>query len=158
MVKLWLRAETKKNEQRTALSPELCARLIATGFSITAEKCSQRIFKNEEYATAGCAMVEGGSWVDAPLDFIIIGLKELPEMEFALVHTHIMFAHCYKHQDGWETVLERFARGNGTLLDIEFLMLKGFTILIQGVVLRLLAIMLDLLVVPLRSMHGCTKY
>ena len=32
-----------------------------------------------------------------------------------------MFAHCYKNQAGWESVLARWPRGGGTLLDIEFL-------------------------------------
>ena len=39
----------------------------------------------------------------------------------ALKHTHIQFAHCYKQQAGWESVLARFPRGGGTLLDLEFL-------------------------------------
>lgn len=61
-------------------------------------------------------MAEPGSWVDAPkgtrlsmnslfflflillssLDAIIVGLKELPEGDFPLVHSHIFFAHIYK--------------------------------------------------------------
>lgn len=36
-------------------------------------------------------------------------------------HTHIQFAHCYKNQDGWSSILSRFHRGGGTLYDIEFL-------------------------------------
>lgn len=38
-----------------------------------------------------------------------------------LEHVHVQFAHCYKQQSGWEKVLARFARGNGVLLDLEFL-------------------------------------
>jgi saccharopine dehydrogenase (NAD+, L-lysine-forming) len=38
-----------------------------------------------------------------------------------LPHTHIQFAHCYKHQGGWNDVLRRFAHGKGTLYDLEFL-------------------------------------
>lgn len=58
---------------------------------------------------------------EAPTDHIIIGLKELPEDDFPLKHTHIQFAHCYKNQEGWKAVLSRFPEGNGTLLDLEFL-------------------------------------
>jgi saccharopine dehydrogenase (NAD+, L-lysine-forming) len=36
-------------------------------------------------------------------------------------HTHIQFGHCYKKQGGWSSYLSRFARGGGTLYDIEFL-------------------------------------
>lgn len=38
-----------------------------------------------------------------------------------LKHVHVQFSHCYKQQEGWETVLSRFPRGGGTLLDLEFL-------------------------------------
>jgi hypothetical protein len=38
-----------------------------------------------------------------------------------LKHVHVHFAHCYKQQAGWEKVLARFPRGNGVLLDLEFL-------------------------------------
>jgi len=38
-----------------------------------------------------------------------------------LKHVHVQFAHCYKNQGGWESVLSRFPRGGGTLLDLEFL-------------------------------------
>ena len=43
------------------------------------------------------------------------------EILVPLKHVHIQFAHCYKNQGGWETVLARFPRGGGTLLDLEFL-------------------------------------
>lgn len=42
-----------------------------------------------------------------------------------LKHVHIQFAHCYKNQAGWESVLSRFPRGGGTLLDLEFLVDRG---------------------------------
>lgn len=66
-------------------------------------------------------MVPEGSWVDAPANHIILGLKELPEETFPLKHTHVQFAHCYKNQGGWEEVLSRFPAGKGTLYDLEFL-------------------------------------
>ena len=51
----------------------------------------------------------------------IIGLKELPASDTPLPHTHVQFAHCYKQQAGWSSVLGRFYRGGGTLYDLEFL-------------------------------------
>ncbi len=67
--------------------------------------------------------MESGSWkTSAPADAYIYGLKELPENDASpLSHAHIMFAHCYKQQAGWKDVLTRFKSGNGTLLDLEFL-------------------------------------
>jgi saccharopine dehydrogenase (NAD+, L-lysine forming) len=66
-------------------------------------------------------LVPEGSWVNVPHDHVIVGLKELPEDSFALKHTHIQFAHCFKNQGGWQDVLSRFSLGGGTLLDLEFL-------------------------------------
>ncbi|KAI9505477.1 hypothetical protein BX070DRAFT_188589 [Coemansia spiralis] len=109
-------------EHRAALSPEVCKQLLAQGFEITVERSKERIFADSEYADAGCTLVEGGAWRNAPRDAIITGLKELPENDTTpLPHTHIMFAHCYKQQGGWKDVLSRFSEGNGLLYDLEFL-------------------------------------
>jgi saccharopine dehydrogenase (NAD+, L-lysine-forming) len=48
-------------------------------------------------------------------------LKELPVSDAPLSHTHVQFAHCFKQQAGWSSVLTRFYRGGGTLYDLEFL-------------------------------------
>jgi saccharopine dehydrogenase (NAD+, L-lysine forming) len=69
----------------------------------------------------GCRLVENNSWPQAPTDITIIGLKELPESNEPLPHTHIQFAHCYKQQAGWSSILARFYKGGGTLYDLEFL-------------------------------------
>lgn len=61
------------------------------------------------------------TWPSAPVTTPIIGLKELPESDEPLPHTHIQFAHCYKRQAGWSSVLARFHQGSGTLYDLEFL-------------------------------------
>ncbi|CAJ0648606.1 3438_t:CDS:2 [Entrophospora sp. SA101] len=123
MVHLWLRAETKADEHRAALTPNTSKQLIQNGsFKITVEKSTQRIFDDEEYERIGCTLVQSGTWKAAPSDTYIIGLKELPENDDSpLSHTHIYFAHCYKNQSGWQNVLKRFINGKGLLLDLEFL-------------------------------------
>jgi saccharopine dehydrogenase (NAD+, L-lysine forming) len=88
---------------------------------VNIERSALRIFDDKEFGDVGATLVPEGSWVTAPHDHIIIGLKELPEDKFALKHTHVQFAHCYKTQGGWEEVLSRFPQGGGTLLDLEFL-------------------------------------
>ena len=65
--------------------------------------------------------MDNNTWPSAPTTIPIIGLKELPESDESLPHTHIQFAHCYKRQAGWSSVLSRFHRGGGTLYDLEFL-------------------------------------
>lgn len=119
---LWLRAETKPLEERSALTPRTAKILADAGFQITIERSSQRAFKDKEFERLGFPMVPEGSWRHAPKDAYIIGLKELPENDNSpLKHTHIQFAHCYKNQEGWREVLSRFPAGNGLLYDLEFL-------------------------------------
>jgi saccharopine dehydrogenase (NAD+, L-lysine-forming) len=66
-------------------------------------------------------MADAGSWVKAPKDAVILGLKELPDTPKALEHSHIYFAHAYKEQKGWQELLGRFLHGNGSLLDLEYM-------------------------------------
>lgn len=118
---IWLRAETKPHEQRTALSPQGAKELIDAGFKVTIECSSQNIFHESLYQEANAELVSQGSWVDAPDDAIILGLKELPEDNFPLHHQHIYFAHAYKEQSGWQALLSRFKKGGGELFDLEYL-------------------------------------
>ncbi|KAH9968838.1 Formate/glycerate dehydrogenase catalytic domain-like protein [Russula dissimulans] len=117
----WLRCETKPFEHRAALTPTTARKLIESGFKIYVERDQQRIFDDSEYETVGCELVENNSWPSARTDIPIIGLKELPVSDSPLPHTHVQFAHCYKKQAGWSSVLARFHRGGGTLYDLEFL-------------------------------------
>ncbi|GAB7332989.1 hypothetical protein MBLNU13_g04687t1 [Cladosporium sp. NU13] len=118
---LHVRAETKPLEHRTAITPTIAKKLVDAGYTVNVEKSPLSIFPDSEYEGTGASLVPTGSWVDAPSDHIVIGLKELPEEDFPLKHTHVQFAHCYKNQGGWDTVLSRFPKGKGTLLDLEFL-------------------------------------
>lgn len=103
------------------MTPTTTKKLLDAGYKVNVERSRERIFDDEEFSAVGAALVPEGSWVHAPTDHIIVGLKELPEDKFALKHTHVQFAHCYKGQAGWEDVLSRFPQGGGTLLDLEFL-------------------------------------
>ena len=113
---IWLRAETKPDEQRTALTPSNAKQLLDAGFDITVECSAQNIFPDHLYQNIGCKIAQQGSWVDAPIQAIILGLKELPEASFPLIHQHIYFAHAYKEQSGWQNLLSRSdLRGAGAL-------------------------------------------
>ena len=123
---IWLRAETKPREQRRALSPEDARRIIDHGFDLTVERSSQAIFEDAEFTNLGCCCVAEGSWQsDAPLDAYVLGLKSLPRSNTPLAHRHIYFAHAFKGQRGWEDLLDRFGRGGGSLLDLEYLADEG---------------------------------
>lgn len=104
-----------------SVTPATAKALLDAGFKVNVECSPARIFDDSEFEAVGATLVPEGSWVDAPHNHIIVGLKELPEDSFSLKHTHVQFAHCFKNQGGWEDVLSRFSLGGGTLLDLEFL-------------------------------------
>lgn len=91
------------------------------GYVVRVEHSTDRIYKDDEYAAVGAELVSAGTWVNAPREDIILGLKELPEEGEPLRHTFVHFQHCFKHQDGWVSALSRFANGGGMLYDLEFL-------------------------------------
>ncbi len=97
---IWLRAETKPQEQRTPLTPAGAGSLLDARFNVTIEDCTQRVFPIDNYRTLGCDSAESGTWTIAPREAFILGLKELPEDTFPLVHRHSYFAHVYQDQAG----------------------------------------------------------
>lgn len=84
---LHVRAETKPLEHRTAITPTIAKKLVDAGYTVNVEKSPLSIFPDSEYEGTGASLVPTGSWVDAPSDHIVIGLKELPEEDFPLKHT-----------------------------------------------------------------------
>ncbi len=118
---IWIRAESKTGERRAPVVPKDAGALVAAGFSITVEKCERRAFADADYQRHGCQLVENNSWPSAPDDAIVLGLKELAAGREPLTHRHIHFGHVFKGQAGWREMLQRFADGGGTLLDLECL-------------------------------------
>ncbi|KAM3436950.1 hypothetical protein MY4824_004051 [Beauveria thailandica] len=116
-----LRSETKPFERRSPLSPQTAKALIDAGYVLRVEESTDRIYKDDEFKAVGAEIIPAGSWVKAPLEHIILGLKELPADGSPLPHSFIHFQHCFKKQDGWATELSRFAKANGILYDLEFL-------------------------------------
>ena len=108
---IWLRAETKDNEERSALTPRAAKVLLEAGFQLTVERSFQSAIPADDFADLGCKIVTPGAWPTAPDDAYILGLKELPNDGTPLRHRHIYFAHAFKGQDGWRDTLSRFARG-----------------------------------------------
>ncbi|MDC1174059.1 saccharopine dehydrogenase [Bacteriovoracaceae bacterium] len=117
----WLRAEDKAFERRSPLTPAGAKQLIQSGAKVVVEKFEDRIFKIKEFENVGCTIAEKDSWREAPKDAFVLGLKELKEDSFELIHNHIYFAHVYKGQDGAKQVLSRYQKGKGRLFDLEFL-------------------------------------
>lgn len=118
---IWMRSETRDNEARAPMTPEGAAQLIAKGWRVIVERAPHRCIADADYAAKGCELADAGTWVDAPDEAIILGLKELPEDGTPLNHRHIMFGHAYKGQVSGRVLLDRFAAGGGMLLDLEYL-------------------------------------
>ena len=118
---LWIRSEARDTERRTPIVPADVGRLLDVGFQVTVEESAQRVFAIEEYEEAGADIAPTGSWVVAPEDAFVVGIKELPDEPAELKHRHIYFAHAFKGQSDAQETLERFRCGGGTLLDIEYL-------------------------------------
>ncbi|KQI73471.1 saccharopine dehydrogenase [Loktanella sp. 5RATIMAR09] len=121
MTHLWVRAESRDNEERVGITPQGAAKLIAAGFRVTMEESRQRILPLSDYVAAGCTVAPEFSWPDAPDAAIIFGLKELPSDGSPLRHRHIMFGHAYKGQPAGQVLLDRFKAGGGALYDLEYL-------------------------------------
>ena len=121
MTHLWVRAESRPNEDRVGITPDGVRDLIRRGIRVTVEDSPRRIIPTEDYRAAGASIAPEGGWVDAPAAAIIFGLKELPDDGSALPHRHIMFGHAFKGQPAGQTLLRRFRAGGGRLFDLEYL-------------------------------------
>ncbi|WP_410652779.1 saccharopine dehydrogenase [Amycolatopsis sp. cmx-4-54] len=119
--RLLMREEFRPTERRAPLSPASARDVIRRGVEVSVERSSRRVFRDDEYAAAGCTLVPAGSWPDASDDVFVLGLKELPEHPAVLRHRHIYFGHAYKNQPGARELLRRFTEGGGALLDLESL-------------------------------------
>lgn len=121
MTHLWVRAESRDNEERVGLTPAGAASLLAAGLRVTVEESPQRAIALADYVAAGCATAPEGSWPEAPGEALIFGLKELPEDGRPLAHRHIMFGHAFKGQPAGQRLLQQFREGGGALYDLEYL-------------------------------------
>ena len=121
MTHLWVRAESRDNEQRIGITPTGASELLAQGFRVTVEDSPTRVIPIGEFEAVGCDIAAEGSWPTAPDDAIILGLKELPDDGTPLSHRHIMFGHAFKGQPTGQILLDRFRAGGGTLYDLEYL-------------------------------------
>ena len=121
MKHLWLRAELRENEKRVGLTPRGATQLMKEGIKVSVEASDTRIISTKDYKDAGCEIVSAGSWENAPEDAIIYGLKELPNNDTPLKHSHIMFGHAFKGQLSGKKLLKKFKSGGGILYDIEYL-------------------------------------
>ena len=71
MTHLWVRAESRLNEDRVGITPDGVADLIREGFAVTVEESRRRVLPIRDYADAGARIAPEGSWTTAPGDAIV---------------------------------------------------------------------------------------
>ena len=115
---LIIRAEENPLETRTPIAPSEIAALLDT-YRISVESSTARCYPDEEYRDSGANIVARGYWARTQHS-LVIGLKGLPPaVKVCPTQTHMYFAHCFKGQEGRDTVLSQL-RGS-TLIDYEFM-------------------------------------
>ena len=119
---IYLRAELNVNEHRCPIVPQNIKQLIQSGFIIYVETSLNRIYADIEYEIEG-AIITKEPWYNKKFQSgLIIGLKEIPNMEKLDSHKHIYFSHSYKNQNNCYTTLEAFSKSNSIIYDFEFLL------------------------------------
>jgi saccharopine dehydrogenase (NAD+, L-lysine forming) len=71
------------------VTPTTAKALIDAGYTLNVERSELRIFDDEDFEASGATLVAEGSWVNAPTDHIIVGLKELQEDDCMLNHIKV---------------------------------------------------------------------
>ena len=119
-ITIFLRRELSQYEKRTPLTPNDVKILLKYGIPSYVQSSKYRIFNDVEYQNAGAIIVEDSWYEEKYKDCIIIGLKELDNLEMLNNHIHVYFSHSYKNQIGSKYILERFKASNSILYDFEY--------------------------------------
>ena len=117
---IYIRKELNNNEKRTPIIPLDIKNLINNNYTIYIESSENRIFKDEDYEKEG-AFITKLKWNHPKFkDALIIGLKELDDLNNLNNHQHVYFAHCYKKQNNSIQILNAFKKSNSILYDFEY--------------------------------------
>jgi alanine dehydrogenase len=120
MKSIFIRREISENEKRTPLIPDDVKRLIANNITVYVQTSTHRIYKDEEYKIAGAQLTDDVWFNEKYNKSLIIGIKDLPNLDKLQNHNHMYFSHSYKNQVGSEIILDAFSKSNSSLYDFEF--------------------------------------
>jgi saccharopine dehydrogenase (NAD+, L-lysine-forming) len=118
--KIYLRKELNPYELRTPLVPSDIKKLINSGYAIYVQSSCNRIFSDSEYENIGSKLTDLEWYNEKFKDHLIIGLKELDNLDKLSNHTHLYFSHSYKNQSGSENILNQFKKTKSKLYDFEY--------------------------------------
>ena len=119
---VFLRKETYPNEHRTPLTPKDVRILVNSGLKVYVQSSDNRVYSDKEYEKAG-AIVTDNCW-HLPYfrreKALIIGIKELENLEFLDHNTHAYFSHSFKNQKDSKKILDTFLFSKSDLYDFEY--------------------------------------
>jgi saccharopine dehydrogenase (NAD+, L-lysine-forming) len=130
-MQIFIRAETYPNEFRTPLTPHDVRTLLEEGHLVIVQSSDTRCFTDEEYMEDG-AIISYKPWYQQNPQSLIVGLKELDNLDRLNGHTHVYFSHALKGQEGGSKILEAFRNSNSTLYDLEGFAQNGNRLLTFG--------------------------
>lgn len=116
--KIFIRKETYSNEFRCPIVPKDIKILISYNFIIYIESSNDRCYKDEEYEEHG-AIIVNNDWINYN-DFLILGIKELHNIELLNNNYQVYFSHSYKNQTSSNYILQLFKKSNSILFDLEY--------------------------------------
>jgi len=120
--KIYIRKENIYPEARVPIVPDDIIKLMNIGFTVFVESSENRIYDDDCYERCG-AIITTKLWYDDEFKkFLIIGLKELQDLDKLDWHKHIYFSHSYKGQPGADVILSKFSKSNSVIYDFEYIL------------------------------------
>jgi len=116
---IYLIAETYPNEFRSPLVPEDISVLKMYSNIIYVERSQTRCISDKDWVKAGAELTDK-KWYEQPHGTIIVGLKELTNLDKLNKHIHVYFSHSYKDQSGALATLMAFKKSASLLYDLEY--------------------------------------
>ena len=117
---IYIRAECNNDEYRTPIIPIHVKILINNGFNIYIQASASRIYADSDYEKQG-AIITTKLWYDDLFkEALIIGLKEIPNLDKLNNHTHLYFSHSFKNQSNSNIILNAFLKSSSIIYDFEY--------------------------------------
>jgi saccharopine dehydrogenase (NAD+, L-lysine-forming) len=120
MKSIFIRRELNPNEHRAPIVPKDAAYLISKDVTVFCQKATNRIYTDSEYEEAGVILTDDEWYENKYKDTLIIGLKDLQNLDKLSKHKHMYFSHSFKNQNAADTILSAFTKSNSVIYDFEY--------------------------------------
>ena len=117
---IYIRSEINPLEKRTPLVPNDVKKLLKDEIEIYVQSSVNRVYCDEEYEEAGAIIVKDEWFEPKYKNSLIVGLKELCDLDKLDNNVHMYFSHSFKNQSGSEYVLKSFKSSNSVIFDFEY--------------------------------------